>query len=168
MLIPTRRRTWGPRGCTPIIHYSYKHDRISALAALSVSSVHKHMGLYVRFQQDNFKAVDAAQFLRQLLQHLRGPVILLWDSGRIHKGPFIAKVLADNPRLQVEWFPKYAPELNPAEQIWNDFKGHTANSLFENKQDIRLSLHGCKRRVCRSQHKLRSFILSSELPSPPW
>ena len=126
------------------------------------------MGLYLRFQQDNFKALHVAQFLRQLLHHLRGQVVLLWDSGRIHKGPFIAKVLADYPRLHVEPFPKYAPELNPAEQIWNDFKGHTANSLPRSKQDIRLSLHGCKRRVCRSQRKLRSFILSSELPSPPW
>jgi transposase len=168
LLIPTRRRTWGPQGHTPIIRYSYKHDRISALGALSVSAIHTHMGLYLRFQQDNFKAPHVAKFLRHLLQHLRGHVVLLWDGGRIHKGPAIEQVLANNPRLHVEPFPKYAPELNPAEQIWNDFKGHTANSLFENKQDIRLSLHGSKRRVCRSQDKLRSFILASDLPSLPW
>lgn len=168
LLIPTRRRTWGPSGRTPIIRYSYKHDRISALAALSVSASRAHMGLYVRFQQDNFKALHVAKFLRQLLRHLRGHVILLWDEGRVHKGPAIARVLEDNPRLHVEPFPKYAPELNPAEQIWNDFKRHTANSLFQNKQEIRLSLHGSKRRVCRSQNKLRSFILASDLPSLPW
>jgi len=109
-----------------------------------------------------------AKFLRHLLRHLRGHVVLLWDGGAIHKGPAIAQVLKDYPRLHVEPFPKYAPELNPAEQIWNDFKGHTANSLFQSKQDIRLSLHGCKRRVCRSQAKLRSFILASALPSWPW
>jgi transposase len=126
------------------------------------------MGLYARFQQDNFKAYHVAEFLRHLLRHLRGHVVLLWDKGAIHKGPAIAQVLTDYPRLHVESFPKYAPELNPAEQIWNDFKGHTANSLLENKQDIRLSLHGSKRRVCRSQQKLRSFILTSDLPSLPW
>jgi transposase len=126
------------------------------------------MGLYARFQQDNFKALHVAAFLRQLLRHLRGHVVLLWDGGRAHTGSVIAHVLADYPRLHVEPFPKYAPELNPAEQVWNDFKGHTANSLFENKQDIRLSLHGNKRRVCRSQQKLRSFIFASDLPSLPW
>jgi transposase len=38
-------------------------------------------------------------------------------------------VLLDNPRLQTELFPKYAPELNPVEQVWHDFKSHTANSM---------------------------------------
>jgi transposase len=95
-----------------------------------------------------------------------GPVILLWDRGQIHKGPAIQRVLDDNPRLHTEFFPKYAPELNPAEQIWRDFKGHTANSLPLEKQDIRNSLHANKRRVCRSQAKLRSLVLASKLPSP--
>jgi len=166
LLIPTRRRTWGPEGRTPIVPYSYKHDRISALAVLTVSPIRQRVGLYARFRQDNFKAVHVAPFLRQLLRHMPGPVILLWDQGQIHKGPHIRKVLDDNPRLHTEFFPKYAPELNPAEQVWNDFKGHTANSLPLHKQDIRHSLHANKRRVSRSQDKLRSLILASKLPTP--
>jgi len=138
------------------------------LAALTVSSVRKQVGLYVRFQQDNFQALHVAAFLRPLLHHLRGHVILLWDQGRIHKGPHLAQLRQDYPRLHIEWFPGYAPELNPAEQIWNDFKGHTANSMPRHRQDIRNNLHASTRRVRRCQAKLRSFILSSDLPSPPW
>ena len=150
------------------MRYNYKHDRISALAALSVSAVRKRMGPYLRFQSRNFCAEDVAAFLPLLLRHLRGPVILLWDNGRIHKGPFIARLLKEYSRLHIEWFPGYAPELNPVEQIWNDFKGHTANSLFRDKQHLRVTLHNNTRRVCRSQDKLRSFVLASDLPSPPW
>lgn len=168
LLIPTRRRTWGPRGRTPILRYSYRHDRISALAALSVSARRRHVGLYVRFQQQNFKADHVARFLRALLRHLRGPVVLLWDRGLIHKGPAVAELRRACPRLHVEWFPGYAPELNPVEQIWKDFKGHDANGLPLDKQDLRRSLHANTRRVRRSQEKLRSFIRSSDLPSPPW
>ena len=156
----------GPKVKPPQLPYSYKHDRISALAVLTVSPIRRHIGLYARFQQDNFKAVHVAPFLRQLLRHMPGPVILLWDRGQIHKGPAIRQVLLDNPRLHTEFFPKYAPELNPAEQVWNEFKGHTANSLPLDKQDIRNSLHANKRRVRRSQDKLRSLILASKLPSP--
>src|SRR5437867_10998821 len=87
MLIPTRRRTWGPRGRTPIVRYNYKHDRISAIAALTVAARRARLGLYVRLRQDNFKAVQVAKFLRLLLTHLRGHIILLWDGGQIHKGP---------------------------------------------------------------------------------
>ena len=38
-------------------------------------------------------------------------------------------------------FPAMRRSSSPAEQVWNDFKGHTANSLLRNKQDIRLNLH---------------------------
>jgi transposase len=126
------------------------------------------MGLYVRFQQENFHAGDVASFLCQLLHHLRGPVILLWDQGSIHKGPMLGKLREDYPRLQTEWFPGYAPELNPVEFIWGDYKGHAANRLLLNKQDIRNHLHGSTRRVRRSQDRLRAFVLASDLPSAPW
>jgi putative transposase len=168
LLIPTRRRTWGPEGQTPILHYSYKHDRISALAALTVSAFRKRMGIYTRFQKKNFKAPDVAAFLRNLLKHLHGHVILVLDQGRIHKGPFIRQVQEDYPRLHLEPFPKYAPELNPTEQIWNNFKGRTANSLYLSLQEIRADLFNNRRRVAASQSVLRSFVLSSDLPSPPW
>lgn len=126
------------------------------------------MGLYVRFQQDNFNAVAVAEFVRSLLRHLRGEVILLWDGAQIHKGPTMARLQSAYPRLHLERFPGYAPELNPVEQIWKDFKGHSANSVFLDKQDLRLSLHANTRRVRNSQEKLRSFIISSDLPSPSW
>ena len=168
MLIPTRRRTWNPRGRTPIVRYNYKHDRISALAALTVAARRARLGLYVQLRQDNFKAVQVAKFLRLLLAHLRRHVILLWDGGKIHKGPAINAVRDAFPRLHLERFPAYAPELNPVEQVWNDFKRHTGNSLLRDKQDIRLSLHGSARRVRRNPNRLRSFVLSSDLPSAPW
>jgi transposase len=125
------------------------------------------MGLYRRFQPHNFQAVDVAAFLRTLLRHLCGHVILLWDQSSIHQGAVIAAVGKAHPRLHLEEFPAYAPELNPVEQVWNDFKGHTANSLLRDKRDLRRRLSANARRVRRSQAKLRSCILASKLPSPP-
>ncbi len=168
MLIPTRRRTWNPRGRTPIVRYNYKHERISAIAALTVAPRRARLGLYVQLRQDNFKAMQVARFLRLLLAHLREHVILLWDGGQIHKGPAINAVRDAFPRLHLERFPAYAPELNPVEQVWNDFKRHTGNSLLRGKQDIRLSLHGSARRARRNPDRLRSFVLASDLPSAPW
>jgi transposase len=132
-----------------------------------VSPKRQHLGLYLRFQPHNFQAVDVAAFLRALLRHLHGHVILLWDQSSIHQGAVIAAVEQAYPRLHLEEFPAYAPELNPVEQVWNDFKGHTANSLLRDKRDLRRCLSANTRRVRRSQAKLRSFILASKLPSPP-
>jgi putative transposase len=125
------------------------------------------MGLYICFQPANFTAHDVATFLRGLLRHVRGPIILLWDRGSIHKGPAIEEIKRAHPRLHLEEFPAYAPELNPVEQRWNDFKGHTANSLHRDTRELRRRLQAHTRRVRRSQAKLRSLILASDLPSPP-
>jgi putative transposase len=165
--MPTRRRTWALEGHTPIIPYNYKHDRISALATLTVSPTRQHLGLSLRFQPRHFQAIDVAGFLRALLRHLRGPIILLWDRGTIHRGAAIEAVCQAHPRLHLEEFPAYAPELKPTEQIWNDFKSHTANSLLWDTRDLHRRLSANARRVRRSQAKLRSFINSSKLPSPP-
>ena len=164
--MPTRRRTWAPVGQTPVIPYNYRHDRLSTLGTLTVSPKRQHLGLYLRFQAGSFKGVHVADFLRTLLRQLRGHVILLWDRARIHRGRAVEAVRQAYPRLHVEEFPAYAPELNPTEQLWNAWKGHTANSLLQDLRDLRRRLYANTRRVRRSQQKLRSFLLASKLPSP--
>lgn len=164
--MPTRRRTWAPAGHTPLIPSNDQHARISALAALTVSPKRQHLGLYLRFQPRNFQAINVADFLRALWRHLRGHLILLWDRRSIPRGPAIDAMCQIHPRLHVEAFPAYAPELNPAEQVWHDFKGRTANTLLWDTRDLRRRLSASARRVRRSQAKLRSCLLSSKLPSP--
>jgi hypothetical protein len=44
-----------------------------------VSPKRQHMGVYVCFQPANFTAMHVAAFLWELLHHVRGHVILLWD-----------------------------------------------------------------------------------------
>jgi putative transposase len=156
------------KGHSPFVRYNYRHEKISAIAALSVTTTRARVSLHAQFKQDNFKSPDVAKFLRKLLRTLPGHIFLIWDGGRIHKGPFINEIKARFPRLHVERFPGYAPELNPVEQVWNDFKKKSANSIPRNKQDIRIMLHDNLRRVQKSPARLRAFILASELPSPPW
>jgi len=120
------------------------------------------------FRQNNFTALDVANFLRLVLRHLRGEVILLWDNGGIHKGPFIRQLQIKFPRLHLEPFPPYAPELNPVEFLWADIDGHMANSLLPDRQTLHSKLQTNKRRVQHSQRLLNGFISASDLPSPPW
>jgi hypothetical protein len=125
------------------------------------------MGVYVCCQPANGTAVHVADFLRALLPHWRGHVILRGDQGASHRGPAIAAVQQAYPRLYREEFPAYAPELNPVEQLWNDCNGHPATSLPRDRRESRRSVQANTRRVRRSQATWRAFILASELPSPP-
>src|SRR5262245_53178527 len=86
LLIPSVRKTWAPRGRPPVLRYHYRPDRLSVISGISVSPVRPRLGLYYRLQNTNLQHTDVCAFLRQRLRHLRGPVIVLWDNGRIHKG----------------------------------------------------------------------------------
>ncbi len=123
------------------------------------------MALYARFHANkNIKNIQVAQFLRYLLRHLRRRVVLLWDSGRVHKGPAIREVLTKYPRLAVESFPGYAPELNPDEFVWNLLKRPLANSAPKDLPQLRRLLQKPFCRLRQSQPLLWSCIEASNLP----
>lgn len=127
MLISTVRRTWAPRGQTPLVRHRYQRDRISAISAVSVSRRTRRCGLYAHFHLDNITHVEVAIFLRLLLRHLKGHIILLWDGSPIRRNPDVRAVFSRHPRLHVERFPAYAPEINPDEPVWNYPKTQLAN-----------------------------------------
>jgi hypothetical protein len=56
---------------------------------------------------------EVCRFLRELLRHLRGSVVILLDNSSTHHGEPLAQLLHRHPRLHVPHFPAYAPELNP-------------------------------------------------------
>src|SRR2546427_4914640 len=113
LLLPRVRRTWAPRGMAPIVRQRYRGDKLSAISAVTVSPQRHRCGLYAHFHCDNISQVEVALFLRLLLRHLAGAIIVLWDGGSIHGGPAVTALLAPPPRLHVERFPPYAPELQP-------------------------------------------------------
>ncbi|NTV53882.1 MAG: hypothetical protein HGA73_00285 [Syntrophaceae bacterium] len=164
MLVPTVRRTWAPKGKTPILYHLYKHDRISAISALAVSPKRKRIALYIRYQAKSFDGLDVRSFLASLLKHLRGPVVLLWDGGTIHLRKEVKHFIAKHRRLQVERFPAYAPELNPAEYVWNQTDRSLANSAPEDLSELGKLLRTAERKIRGSQKLLWSCIYASKLP----
>jgi transposase len=164
LLIPNVKRTWAPMGQTPTIRYCFKHTKISAISALAISPKHKHIALYLQFRRRSFKGPDVKRFLQDLLKHVRGPIILLWDRGRIHRHHEVKTWCATQPRLQTEEFPGYAPELNPAEYVWCQSDSALANSAPEELDELKAMLVNTKRRLSRSQDLLWSCIYASDLP----
>ena len=124
LLLPLLRRSQAPRGCRPVLpHRARQRDKVSVLAALTISPVAWRLGLYFRTYPLSYVSnAEAAAFLRELLRHLRGKVIVVWDRGTMHKGPPIRQLLKRSPRLTIEYLPGYAPDLNPVESLWSQLK----------------------------------------------
>ena len=164
MLIPNVLRTWAPRGETPIVRHRYRHDRISAISAVTVSSRRRRFGLYVHFHPDNITHVEVAVFLRALLRHFRKHIIVIWDGGSIHNGPDVRALLRRCPRLHVEKLPGYAPELSPDEFVWAHFKRSLANGHPDNVDELLTTLCRLTKKVRRRPALIRSFVTASDLP----
>ncbi len=165
LLVPSVRATWAPRGQTPHLVVAGSWTKISAISALSVSPRRKRMALYLRFHpRENIRAPQVARFLRHLLRHLRGPLVLLWDRSRTHRARVVERLLRRHPRLHPAFFPGYAPELNPDEFVWTQLKRDLANSLPRDLAHLRRLLETPVRRLRRSQQLLWSCIRASDLP----
>jgi transposase len=164
LLIPTVRRTWAPRGQTPLLHHSYRRDRISTISALTVSPRRTKLGVYVRFHPKNITGVEVVEFLRGLLQHLPGRVVLIWDGGSIHYRCLVQDyVRRRRSRLHVYRFPAYAPELNPCEYVWTNSKRSLSNGTPEDIDKLAVRVRKAIRRVARSQQLLRGCLRRSAL-----
>jgi hypothetical protein len=162
MLTPTVRRTLAPRGRTPILRSWDRHDRISALSAVTVSPKRRRRGLYFHLLPDDANAhgEDTVAFLKQLRQHIPGAMTVLWDRSNIHdRSKVVRAYLAGHPEIQTEKLPGYAPETNPDEMVWEHTKhGRLANFAPEDTAELRAVLTDEFDRIHRKPELLSAFI----------
>jgi hypothetical protein len=117
---PSVRRTWSPRGQTPILIAPFNWKRLSAIASLVTTPAARRVGLCLRLQPGTVKQPQVLAYLKALKRHVRGrKVILLWDRLPAHRGKQVQAWIAKQPWLTFEYLPPYAPELNPVEYFWS-------------------------------------------------
>lgn len=75
-------------------------------------------------QEHAYKSPDVVRFLKHLLRHIPGKLLVVWDGAPIHRGQPVKDFLAQGgaERIRLEPFPAYAPDLNPDEGIWHYLK----------------------------------------------
>ena len=162
LLAPLVRRTWAPRGQTPILRQrTSSRDKVSMIATLMVSPRRRRVRLDTALMVNaNVDAECLVEYLRALLRHLRGPLILIWDRLNVHRAALIKALLRRHPRLRTELLPPYAPELNPVEQLWQHLKWNCLANFAP--RDV-LQLAGVARRrpahIRRNPNRLRAFDL---------
>ena len=75
-------------------------------------------------QRESINQFDIIEFLKHLQRSIGTRLLGVWDGAPIHRGAELRKYLCTLTRHQVilEQLPGYAPELNPAEGLWNLLK----------------------------------------------
>jgi transposase len=164
MLQPVRRRTWAPRGQTPVQRAWDRHDRLSAIAVMTLSPARRSPSLYFQLLPHNACADDMIWFLLQMHRHIRRKIILVWDRSSVHRSAAKFFERQHSDWFQFEWLPAYAPELNPTEQIWNHAKySDLANFLPTDVTHLSKEVQQSFRDQQESPNLLRSFFQHARL-----
>lgn len=164
MLQPLRRRIWAPRGVTPVLHPSARHDRITALGALARAPWAARFSLYCRLLDHNAHTEDVVQFLREVHRHLRRSIILVCDRLSAHRSAAKQLLQESGMWFSVEWLPGYAPDLDPVEYVWTQSKyADLANYIPDDIYELRSAIACLIERYRHDPYRLQSFFDEAHL-----
>jgi transposase len=152
-LLPGVVRTYAPVGKTPIMRAPLSRDHLSAMSGITPQG-----NLYMLVQKGAYCGKDVVRFLKHLLRHIQGKLLVLWDGAPIHRSQVVKDYLASGAaaRIHLEAFPGYAPELNPDEGIWHYFKGvELKNICCQNLGHLSQELRKAKERL---RHKTQVIL----------
>ena len=159
------KRTWAPRGQTPIIRTSVTHNvRLNLIGALCVTPAQRRLKLHLHSYHKSINGDQVIRFLEYLAQVIPGSIVMVWDKHPIHRRRKVQNWLACHPRIHVYEFPTSAPELNPTEFVWTQVSDFTASTAPHDTHELRSNVFAGVARTRRSQKRLWACIDGSELP----
>jgi transposase len=159
MLQPVVRRTWAPRGQTPIQYSWDRRDRLSVISAITIPPQRQRLGLYFRIHEDNVRFEEVMAFLTLLHRRLRRKFIVVLDRLNAHRKGVRLLQEAHPDWFEVEWLPPYAPDLNPVEMVWNHTKyADLANFIPDDIHHLRQAVTHSLDNARSQSELLRSFF----------
>jgi transposase len=158
---PSIRRTWAPRGRTPVLRLPFNWKRLSAIGALAATPAGRKSRAFLSLRPGAVTSEEVIEFLANLRRHVRGKVVLVWDGLGAHKSKRTKEYLAARRRwLRVEPLPPYAPELNPVECLWaylgaTTLANYSADGLEDLADAVQRGMRGLRRRHDQGRQFLR-------------
>lgn len=140
-------KTWAPCGQTPKAPVTGKRGGVAAMSAIS-----RPGNLVFRLLEKRIASGEVIDFLGQMLKHHpRRHLVVVMDQAPPHTSKKTAAFIESQQRLHVFYLPKYSPDWNPDEKVWNhlkhhELKCHRAKSKDQLKQLTRRKLHSMAKR----------------------
>jgi transposase len=125
-------KTWAFRGQTPHARVTGKRGGVTAMSALSGQG-----RLLFRLFRERIASRHVMDFLGQMLRHHRQRhLVVVMDQAPPHVSQATKAYVESQERLHVFYLPKYSPDWNPDEKVWNhlkhhELKGHQAKTKEE-------------------------------------
>jgi len=123
----TNSCVFAPIGQTPIIRVDTGRTQTHFYGTLDLQT-----GKEIVLRSEIMNAEVSAHYLQLLLDAApKPPLLLFWDRAPWHRGKPIDDLLAENPRLQLIYFPAASPDLNPQEHVWKAARKAVSHNHIE-------------------------------------
>ena len=169
-LIPPVRRTWSPRGQTPVLRHRFGWKKASMAAALGYRPDGTAARRCFHLQQPSYDTDTLIAVLEQLEQFYAGQrAVLIWDGLSAHWSTKMRAFLdSQHDWLTVERLPAYAPELNPVEYLWANLKDlELANRPTTTLAEVADATQQGIQRVCKREDLVVGFLAHTGLSLDP-
>jgi transposase len=136
-------KTWAPRGQTPKQKVTGNRGGVSAMSAITSRG-----RLIFRLHEKRIASDEVIDFLAQMLKHhKRRHLVVVMDQAPPHVSKKTRYYIEGQPRLHVFHLPKYSPDWNPDEKVWNhlknqELKGHRARTKAQLTNLVKDKLEG--------------------------
>lgn len=127
-------RTWGVCGHAPKQRVTGKRAGVAAMSAITSRGQ-----LIFRLHDKRIASAEVIDFLGQMLRHHpRRHLVVVMDQAPPHTSKKTTAYIESQKRLNVFHLPKYSPDWNPDEKVWNhlkhqELKSHQAKTKDEIK-----------------------------------
>jgi len=111
-------KTWAPRGKTPRQKVTGTRGGVAAMSAINGRG-----RLLFKLLDKRINSGDVIAFLGEMLRHHpKRHLVVVMDQAPPHTSHKTTDYIATQHRLHVHHLPKYSPDWNPDEKVWNHLK----------------------------------------------
>lgn len=148
-------KTWSPCGKTPKARVTGKRGGVAAMSAIS-----RRGQLLFRLHDKRIASPEVIKFLDQMLRHhARRHLVVIMDQAPPHRSKKTQSFIDHQPRLHVFHLPKYSPDWNPDEKVWNHLKHQELqNHQAKTKDELRRLAHQKLKSMARKPRLMRGIF----------
>lgn len=149
-----RGTTWGAVGQTPVVEDSGERFGMKLISAVSPRGDMRFAVIEGKMNSDQF-----ITFLKKLHADAGKPIIVIADNASYHSSGKVQKFALESAEgIHLGYLPKYAPELNPDEQVWNHAKARLAKLFIDSEAAMKRSLLNIMRSLQKQRDLIQSFF----------
>lgn len=148
-------KTWAPRGQTPRQKVTGKRGGVAAMSAINGRG-----RLLFKLLEKRINSDDVIAFLGQMLRHHRQRhLVVVMDQAPPHTSKKTMAYIASQSRLHVFHLPKYSPDWNPDEKVWNHLKHQELQShQAKTKDELRVMTQNKLELMAKNPSLLRGIF----------